>query len=323
MRQEATVSDDRPVRPKVTVVVCCHLEDRLELLRETINSLEAQTYENLEIQVVVDHNPGLAARLQGLSENSITVSENTNEPGLSGARNRGVELATGTLIAFIDDDARAEPTWISKLVASLDGKRVIAAGGKITPIWAGDEPPGWFPEEFLWVIGCSYRGLPDRGPVRNVIGCNMVFRSSVFEVAGGFSSDVGRLGSQLLGCEETELCIRAAGLFPEDQIIYVPEAVVHHHVPKSRQAIGYFLRRCLSEGMSKAVVRRLSGAASLNVEGKYVTRTLTGGILRNLGSALLLHRPKDSVSRAAVIFAGLAAVGAGFLIGSLRISSGQ
>ena len=44
--------------------------------------------------------------------------------------------------------------------------------------------------------------------LRNVIGCNMAFRATVFDTAGLFGEDLGRVGRVPYGCEETELCIR-------------------------------------------------------------------------------------------------------------------
>jgi len=86
------------------------------------------------------------------------------------------------------------------------------------------------------------------GSIRNMIGCNMSFRSSVFEEVGVFNPDIGRLGSQPLGCEETEICIRALERWPGKKIMYAPGALVNHHAspvqadrPLFRQAV-LFLR---------------------------------------------------------------------------------
>ena len=84
---------------------------------------------------------------------------------------------------------------------------VIGAGGAATPAWAA-EPPSWFPVEFYWVVGCSYRGLPERrAVVRNPLGCNMAFRKRAFSQVGGFRSDFGRVGANPIGVEETEFSL--------------------------------------------------------------------------------------------------------------------
>ncbi len=291
--------------PPVTVVVCTTSRLRIQQVVATVKSLESQTYRSVQIVLVVDHNPELAAELMTMVGASAHVTENTGPKGLSGARNTGVAHATGEIVAFIDDDATAEADWLERLVESYRDERVLGAGGKIVPVWEGGREPPWLPEEFLWTVGCTYRGMPDRGPVRNVIGCNMSFRSSVFEAVGGFNSAVGRLGSRPLGCEETELSIRARKRWPDREILYVPEAVVYHAMPKDRQTISYFVRRCYSEGTSKAIVRRLAGNSSLNVEGQYTVLTLVPAVVRYF-------------AKAATVCLGLSVVVAGFLAGMVR-----
>jgi glycosyltransferase involved in cell wall biosynthesis len=287
-------------------------------LQATLESLRSQTYRSREIVVVVDHNRDLAAELRGSADqSSMIVTENIGANGLSSARNAGIEHSKGEIIAFIDDDAMAEPRWLERLASYYGSERVLAVGGGIIPMWEGSRPR-WFPEELLWTVGCSYRGLPAGGPVRNVIGCNMSFRSGVFNEIGGFSDFVGRLGSQPTGCEETELCIRALRRWPGRQIIYAPEAVVLHHVPKERQTLRYVIRRSFSEGVSKARTRRLAGPAALSSERHYLTRTLGGALLSNTRDLLLLKDRGYPMAQNAVICAAAMSTAVGFLAGIIQ-----
>jgi GT2 family glycosyltransferase len=305
-------------KPFVDVVVCTYSPHRMEWLEATLKSLESQTYRPFGVLLVVDHNPELASQLRANISNHVRVAESVGPRGLSGARNSGIEQSEAEIIAFIDDDAAADPSWIERLVQRYHDDGVLAAGGKIAPVWDGGCKPRWLPEEFLWTIGCTYRGMSDRGSIRNTIGCNMSFRSLVFEKVGRFNPDVGRLGGQPLGCEETELCIRAQKYWPERQIVYVPDAIVYHHVPRARQTLGYFLRRCYAEGVSKARVRRLAGASSLGVESRYVTHTLAPAVLRNSAKAVSLRDPVSSLGQAGAICVGLLATTLGFLVGTGR-----
>jgi len=184
-------------RPQVSVVVCAYSNERLPQLKETIASLKKQTYAPSEIVLIVDHNPELQAELERTAGDSLRIAPNTGDRGLANARNTGISLATGELVAFIDDDAAADGRWLEELVACYQDPAVIGAGGRIDPVWEGGAKPAWMPEEFLWVIGCSYRGMAE-GNIRNMIGCNMSFRSSVFEEVGVFNPDIGRLGKAVL-----------------------------------------------------------------------------------------------------------------------------
>jgi GT2 family glycosyltransferase len=304
-------------QPLASVVVCAYSNERLQLLLETITSIEKQTYPAKEIVIIIDHNPQLQNALSHLEREGVRVSYNTGERGLADARNSGIRLAQGEIIAFIDDDAAAEPDWLEKLVACYSDPDIIACGGNILPVWEGGERPAWMPDEFLWIIGCSYRGMQVNGSIRNMIGCNMSFRSAVFQEVGGFDTSVGRLGNQPLGCEETEICIRALSRWPGKRIAYTPDAVVHHHVSLPRQTLNYFTRRCYFEGVSKVVVRRLWGSAGTSSEMSYLTRALPQAILRNFRNVMLLRDIKGSLSRIGLISAGIGAVGAGFAAGMI------
>ena len=304
-------------QPLVSVVVCAYSSERLAQLHETITSLQKQTYTTREIVIVVDHNPALKDELEGLAGDGIRVAPNGGQRGLADARNTGIALAKGEIVAFIDDDAAAENEWLERLVESYRDPAVIGNGGRIVPVYEGGPAPVWLAPEFLWVIGCTYRGMPEKGPVRNVIGCNMSFRSSVFQEVGTFNTGIGRLRNQPLGGEETEICIRALNRWPDKKIVYAPDAVVYHHVSRSRQTIRYFARRCYFEGVSKVTVRRLWGAAGTSSEVKYLSRALPQAILHNIRNVVLLRDVSTSLSRVGTITLGVGAVGAGFAAGTL------
>ena len=305
-------------QPLASVVVCAYTNDRLAQVRETIASLDRQTYAAKEIIVIVDHNPGLLEELGKLAREGTRISHNTGRQGLADARNSGIALAQGEIIAFIDDDAAADSRWLEELIACYRDPDVLASGGAILPVWEGGQRPAWLPEEFLWIIGCTYRGMQTNGAIRNMIGCNMSFRASVFAEVGGFDTSVGRLSTQLLGCEETEICIRALARWPDKRIVYTPDAVVHHHVARFRQTIRYFARRCYGEGVSKVVVRRLWGAAGTSSEMSYLSRALPRGILRNVRNVLFFRDVAGSISRIGMITTGVGAVGAGFAAEMIR-----
>ena len=193
---------------------------------------------------------------------------------------------------------------------------VLGVGGHAVPVWSGDSPTH-FPEEFLWVVGCSYRGLPRSGPVRNALGCNMAFRAHVFAEVGGFDPVIGQLESTpLMRCDETELCIRARRRFPKAEVVMVEGATVEHAVPASRQCFSYFRRRCFYEGVSKALLRRLTDEQALDTERRYATRTLSAALARDVRAVFTLREPKTALLRSAWICAGLVAAGFGFALGA-------
>jgi hypothetical protein len=189
---------------------------------------------------------------------------------------------------------------------------VVVAGTSVAPRWEGGAAPSWFPDEFGWVVGCSYRGQPARrAQVRNPIGASMAVRRSVFAAVGGFSEVVGRVGALPVGCEETEFCIRTARTDPGARVVLEPDAYVDHFVPSARQTLKYFVRRCYHEGRSKRAVAQLSGPrAALATERRYVRAVLPAGVLRGLADGV--RRPRALLKSGAILL-GLAATTAGFV----------
>ncbi|HEU0317998.1 MAG TPA: glycosyltransferase, partial [Solirubrobacteraceae bacterium] len=277
-----------PTAP-VSVIVCGYTLERWDALIAGVRSLGVQTVRPREVVFVVDHNPELLARARErlppeLPEVRVVASR--GRPGLSGARNTGVAVSHGEIVAFLDDDAVAEPEWIECLVAPYREPTVMATGGLCVPDWEAGRP-WWFPEEFDWVVGCSNPGLPEQtAEVRNPTGAAMSIRRSALVRVGAFREDVGRVGVTPLGCEETELAIRIRQRITGALILHVPSAIVRHTVPASRGRVRYFLRRCYAEGLSKAeVVRSVGGGDGLGTERTYVSSVLRSGILAGLGRA--------------------------------------
>jgi GT2 family glycosyltransferase len=304
--------------PSTSAVVCVYTEDRWDAIVESVSSVLQQTVPVREVVVVVDHNPSLLSRC--ISElTDVVVVPNTEQPGLAGARNTGVESSVSAVVAFLDDDARAEPDWLARLLPHYDNPEVLGVGGGIAPDWSGPRPAR-FPPEFDWVVGCSYVGLPaEASQVRNMIGANMSIRRSVFDAVGGFAQGLGRVRSRPAGCEETELCIRALARIQSGRFVYEPTAVVHHRVGTERQSWAYFRSRCFSEGRSKAVVAGLVGAgAGLAAERTYIRRILPRGVLTGMRDSL--HGDPAGLVRAGWIVAGLVFTTAGYVSGCVTTS---
>ena len=298
-------------RPTLSVVICAYTMNRWELLCAAVESVAKQSVQALETILVIDHNGELLERSQAEFADAKVVA-NSQGQGLSGARNTGIEHAAGDVIAFLDDDASAEREWIEHLVRCYDDASVLAVGGLVVPSWESGRPR-WFPVEFDWVVGCSYRGLPTaKAEIRNPIGANMSVRRSVFAAVGGFQTQLGRRGTKPLGCEETELCIRALQHQPTGKVLHEPGAVVHHFVPKSRASVRYFHSRCRAEGLSKAFVSSLVGSSDgMSSERSYVAKVLPGGALKGVLS--LARGDTYGPARAGLIVSGLVAFAAGYL----------
>ncbi|MFF5186980.1 glycosyltransferase family 2 protein [Streptomyces sp. NPDC000345] len=305
----------------MSVVICVYTEDRWADILAAVASVRAQTHPALETLVVVDHNPALLDRLarEYKEHDEVRVLPNAGPRGLSAGRNTGIAASYGEVIAFLDDDAVAERDWLRRFADPYSDPRVMAVGGRCEPVWSSGRRPDWFPEEFDWVVGCSYRGLPPgRVRVRNILGGNASFRRTAFDIAGGFAGGIGRDGGRRpMGGEETELCIRLSHARPDAILLVDDRAVIHHRVPGAREHFGYFRTRTYAEGLSKALVARSVGSdKGLETERRYTTRVLPAGVLRGLRDAALA-RP-GGARRAGAIVAGVLTAAGGYVVGSVR-----
>lgn len=296
---------------RISVVICAFTEDRWDDLKFAVESCRRQTRAPDEVIVSIDYNDRLLERSR-TELVGVNVITNGLTKGLSGARNSGVEASNGDVIVFLDDDAYAEEDWLEKLVLPFEDRQVAGVGGWVIPKWGGPRP-GWMPESFLWVLGCSYSGLPATGEkIRNPIGANMAIRRAVFDEVGGFSSGLGRIGRNSLGCEETELCIRYSSHSPAERFVIVHDAIVHHRVPSSRLTWKYYVTRCWAEGLSKAAVVSLAGQSrGLEAERRHAMVALPRQIFEDLKT--LREDPRGALSRIGAVGVGTLAALGGYL----------
>lgn len=299
----------------MSVVVSTYSEERSAYVEDCVASLKKQSLQPQEIMLVLDPRPSLLKHYRLKFHDDDVIIITSEGFGLSNARNAGIRNASADVVAFIDDDAVADPHWIRNLIALYDDPRVVGVGGRIIPVWEGGCPP-WFPSELNWIVGCSYKGLPEqRKSVRNPIGCNMSFRRSIFNAVGYFRTDLGRFGATLLGSEEPELSLRILNRFPEFKIIYEPRAVVYHKVSKKRRKITYLFKRSFYEGVSKALVvpQKRSGNRELSTENQYLSYLFSTAIPSRIKHSYRL----ENLSQLMVLIFSTSAVLLGFSIGRL------
>jgi hypothetical protein len=294
------------------VIIAAFTMERWDDIGEAVASVRAQTVPVLETILVVDHNQALLDRAQRELDGVIVIP-NVGSKGASGGRNSGVAASRAEVVAFLDDDAVASATWLESLLRHFVNPDVVGVGGRLVPLWASSRPR-WFPYEFDWAVGASYRGMPETAtPVRNVWSGNMAIRRLAFDAVGGFRDDFGKVGGRSRP-EDTDLCLRAAAAQHRGTWIYEPAGIAGHRVPLKRTTVGYFLQRCLNEGSGKAALAALNGASeSTSAERQYTRRVLPEGMARGVRDAV-----RGDISgglRSIAIAAGFSFAAAGFLAG--------
>lgn len=302
---------------KTSVIIAAHTFQRCESLVQAVTSAMSQWPQPYEVVVAVDNNPELYEWVCERLPDVVPV-DHRGPKGASATRNSGAGAASGSILAFLDDDAVARPDWLRSLTAPLARDDVVGVGGYVEPVWIGPEPR-WMPEEFLWVVGASYRGMPiAAAPVRNVWSENMAVAREDFLEIGGFREGFGKTGLEPRGGEDTDFCIRLTSAMPDGIWWYEPSAKVGHSVPPGRSTLRFFIVRCYNEGQTKADMATLLGRQKgLQDERRHVTRTLPAGIGRELGQAFA-SQEFVAAKRASAIGVGLCAAGLGYVLRRTR-----
>lgn len=288
--------------PTVSVIIPAYTMGRWELLQRAVASACNQTMRPTEVIVSIDNNADLlrlgqskwAATETGKGvpvrvisqeflheERDLSVHFRAHGAkrrfGAGEARNVAAEQAKGDILAFLDDDAEAEITWIEQLLRPYSDPSVLAVGGAPHPNYETKRPL-WFPRQFDWVFGCCYEGLPTiTRPFPRLIGANMSVRADSLKQVGGFHS---------IDFDDMDMCHRVAALGGPASVVFSPSAVVRHYVPAVRVSWSYFWRRCFYVNRSKVETHREMGtASSFGPEIAFVARTMTTGIVQELISA--------------------------------------
>ncbi|QKG91350.1 glycosyltransferase family 2 protein [Halorubrum salinarum] len=306
---------------KVSVVVCTYTLDMYEHFREAADSVIDQTHDAVELLVVVDGTPEVYDRVvddYGDREDTM-IACNDENVGLLASRNRGAELASGDVVAFIDDDAIADEAWAEQLVRAYEEEDAIAAGGKMTPEWVAGKP-SFLPEEFYWLVGVTHRGFADGpGEVRNTFGSNISFRADVFAELGGFDVGIGgRKGDKNLQGGETELCARMREEYGQG-VWYDPEAEVAHKVFEYRTKFRWLVDRAFWQGYSKRAMESFVDDEG-GEEGAFLSYLIMSATPRRV-SRLVTAPSVSGLQRLVTLYILTALVGFGYLYGVISYSA--
>jgi GT2 family glycosyltransferase len=242
------------VWPKVSVVVCCYNSE--STLEDCLGGLERLEYSNVEVIVVDDGSTdSTAAIAQRYHQFQLIQTENH---GLSAARNTGLAAATGDFVAFLDSDAWPDPHWLHYLVATFETTDHACVGGPNLP------PPGDGD-----VADCVARApggpnhvlLSDQ-EAEHVPGCNMAFRAAALRDVGGFDARFRVAG------DDVDMCwrIREGG----GTIGFSPAAVVWHH---RRDSVRAYWKQQVGYGRAEALLEakwpeKYNGAGHVSWDGR-------------------------------------------------------
>lgn len=252
--------------PKYSIVIPTF--NRAHHLSVTVESLVSQEVDFPYEIIIVDNNSsdgtrGVARALEQKYTGKVRYAHEPRQ-GTSLARNTGIAAASGEVIAFVDDDVLAAPTWLAALSETYrTHPDAWSVGGKIV-LDRGDVAPAWFDPASKVLM--AYLSCLDLGDATvelhyptDLWGANFSVRRDALDTIGAFDpafgwtgmADAKGTGPRVAG-EDTEMCLRiyrAGG-----SIYYCGRAVVTHMIPASRMRKQYFRRRAYGGGRTAALL---------------------------------------------------------------------
>ena len=290
--EQALQHEDLPL-VSVVVTTC----DRPFQLRRTLRSLLAQTYPTFEI-IVVDNRPG--------ERSSGTAGEpNIGDPriryieeqraGLSAARNAGLAEASGTFVAFTDDDVTVDRHWLASLThAFLRDQAVACVTGLILPLELETSAQLLFEQFGGFGKGFRRRSFdlgPNRPPDplfpytagRFGSGANTAFRTSLLRAIGGFAVELGA-GTPAHGGEDLDAYLNV--IHSGHRLVYEPRAMLWHPHRLDLPGLSKQIHR-YGVGLGAALAKRLLTGHD---ERRQILRRLPAG----LAYAVHPRSPKNS-----------------------------
>ena len=252
--------------PLISVVICTY--NRADRLSLTLEAMSKQTMPTSDFEVLVVDNRS--------TDNTLAICEHYKEQlvnfryiyepvqGLSKARNAGWKATRSSYIAYLDDDAIPCDGWVKSILEVFETvqPKPVGVGGPIYPLWEIPKPD-WINSSTETLFTTLDAGNTPRwfGPNECPWGANVVYRRDALERAGGFHEQLGRKGQNLLSGEETLLNVTLTS--QGERFYYIPQAWVHHWVPKERINPDWLIQRGYWQGRSVALVDTIIGKSLL------------------------------------------------------------
>ncbi|GAA0517000.1 hypothetical protein Ade02nite_84800 [Paractinoplanes deccanensis] len=281
-------------RPSISVVVTT-CEPSPGLIR-TLAGLREQTSPPLEV-IVVDNRPATSGVAAFLRRNAVDGVRLVEEPaaGLSRARNRGLAIARGELVAFTDDDVDVDRRWVEAITGPFRDDSVACVTGLVLPLELQTQAQLWFEQFGGFAKGFQRRRfdlVEHRGPGRLYpyaagvfgTGANAAFRTATLRSVGGFDERLGA-GTPARGGEDLDiyLTVVRSGW----ALVYEPAALIRH---RHHRELGELRAQITDYGV---------GLAAMVTKRCVVSREERWDIARRLGAgALHLLHPRSAKNRA-------------------------
>jgi len=241
----------------ISVAICTR--NRAHLLGRTLDALLSQSIgvATFELLIVDNGSTDQTGEFFRAYEEKFAVARYVIEPalGIANARNRALQEASGHYLVYVDDDAIPDPDWLARLLAPFDEDQPIPACvvGKVELDWEGGRPE-WIPANYETLYARYDFGNTPRFLQKGdyLLTTNVAFDRRVLLVLGGFRTDLGHRGNNLLGGEDNDIFNRLVS--NGYRVWYEPAARVSHWTPRERQTRRWLIKRLFWDGATQPLL---------------------------------------------------------------------
>jgi len=235
----------------LSIIICSY--NRGNLIFSALESIRKQNFDKQLFELIVvdnnstDNTVGIVKEFESRNPDMNFVYTVEMNQGLSFARNKGISIAKGEIVAFIDDDAIAHEDFAKNITHRFNEyKSYDALGGKVIPVYEIGEEPAWMSKYIERMVskvdyGDKVKDFKKKYPV----GCNMAFRKHVFEKVGLFNTNLNLRSDDKYIFNK----IAKANL----KVLYAPDIVVWHNIEKERTTDRFIIRLSRLNGRSERI----------------------------------------------------------------------
>ncbi|HEX8182286.1 MAG TPA: glycosyltransferase family 2 protein [Candidatus Saccharimonadales bacterium] len=232
--------------PTVTIAIPTYNgEHKLE---STLNSVIELDYPNDKIQIILIDDASTDATLAIARRYNVDIIKHSVNRGVCAARNSGLKRSSSKYFASIDDDCVLDKDWLKLLIGGFENKNIIGTGGYLESYSENKS----FLAVYLNAVGygmptpisldarktpieriinfisdaLKQRGQIEGQYVRELMGANSVFKTSVLKEVGGWNEN-------LLASEDIDICMRVRNRYPIRKFLFVPQSRMRHMITMS------------------------------------------------------------------------------------------
>ncbi|MBA2677865.1 MAG: glycosyltransferase [Ktedonobacteraceae bacterium] len=302
-RRQGSMHITSPLQsPRFSIIICTY--NRRTMILTALASLRKQTFPYKYFEILIIDNGSTDGTFDAVQTYIDMPHKKQGEEvwrvqclheacnGLSHARKRGMEAATGEIVVFLDDDIVVDSRFLEQLHLAYTETGADAVGGCVKMYWE-DPRPYWLTDDFLGMLGYY---MPFR--TRSKLTTAIHFSSSCFSVkrevlakVGGFSHLLSKRLNMPISADVADLCQRLhqAGC----ALWYEPSAYIGHRVSQARLKRAFFVGRAYWQGRAE-ILASYTDLAYRHSLASYTLAAALPSILPELATMLwiaFVHRP--------------------------------